>query len=263
MPNTYICTLPLKPIELKKHIPNLLTLLNLISGSSGIIASMNGSYKMAFGLMILAAIFDFLDGMVARILGVSGELGKELDSLSDVVSFGVLPSIIMYNLMNLGLGNHESMMHFGISYFPFLALIIGAMSSYRLAKFNLDTRQSNSFIGLPTPANAIFIGALSLLIHLHAGNDLVQIIGHPLVLMVISLVMSYLLIAEIPLFALKFKDLHWQGNEIRFVFIGISIGLLLLYMSKIYFALILIIPLYIGLSIINNFLLKGKAIGHD
>ncbi len=243
---------------MKKHIPNIITLLNLISGVSGIISAMNGHWELAFWLMIAGAGFDFFDGMVARLLKVSGPLGAELDSLSDMVTFGVLPSIIMYNLL---LNSHTPIVNYEVMevrVFPMIAFIIAALSGFRLAKFNIDDRQTSSFIGLPTPANALFIGALSFATYSTTCNcpEFHQLISNAYVLGGLSIVLSYLLVAELPLFALKFKNLTWNDNKIRYIFLSISVLLLVVFYQWMYMAILIIIPLYVLMSIANNLLSK-------
>ncbi len=151
---------------MKRHIPNFITSLNLFSGCIGIILALQYRIDYAAYFIAVSALFDFLDGMAARVLHVKSEIGKELDSLADVVSFGVLPGIIVYQLMAASPNTPEA--GSVISIFSLLALIIPVLSAVRLAKFNLDTRQTTSFIGLPVPANALFLGSLPL-IKMQAG----------------------------------------------------------------------------------------------
>ena len=238
---------------MKKHIPNIITLFNLTSGVSGIVAALNDNWELAFWLMIAGAIFDFFDGMVARLLKVSGPLGAELDSLSDMVTFGVLPSIMMYKML---LASHTPIVDYelmDVRVFPMIAFIIAAMSGLRLAKFNIDDRQTTSFIGLPTPANALFIGALSLATYSICDcQPFHQFISNAYFLAGLSIVLSYILVAELPLFALKFKNLSWADNKIRYIFIGISIALLVIFYQWMYMAILIIIPMYVIMSVANN-----------
>ena len=242
---------------MKKHIPNIITLLNLISGVSGIISAINGHWELAFWLMIAGAGFDFFDGMVARLLKVSGPLGAQLDSLSDMVTFGVLPSIIMYKLIlnsSTPIVNYEIM---DVRVFPMIAFIIAALSGLRLAKFNIDDRQTSSFIGLPTPANALFIGALSYASYSICHCEVFhKIISNAYFLGTLSIVLSYILVAELPLFALKFKNLSWSDNKIRYIFLSISVLLLIVFYQWMYMAILIIIPLYVLMSIAHNLLSK-------
>ncbi len=239
---------------MKKHIPNFLTCCNLFFGCIGIIFSFNGNLEYAAYCIGISAIFDFLDGFAARILKVSSPIGKELDSLADCVTFGVLPAFIMYQLMisaslekvtqDLVDGQVPTIMD---SYLPYIALIIAIFSALRLAKFNVDTRQSDSFIGVPTPANAILIGSIPLIL-LHNPTYSVFILN-PILLVALTIVMSLLLVAELPLFALKFKSFAFKGNEIRYIFLLSSVVLLVLLQ---FLAVPLIILLYVLLSIISN-----------
>jgi CDP-diacylglycerol--serine O-phosphatidyltransferase len=227
--------------------------MNLLSGVGGIVAALNGFWNVAFWLMIAGAGFDFFDGMVARLLKVSGELGKQLDSLSDLITFGVLPSIMMYKLLLESNLSYPYFTIFDVRVIPLLAFLIAAFSSLRLAKFNIDERQTSSFIGLPTPANALFIGALSYATHsICHCNPLHTIIASPFFLIPLVFLSSYILVAELPLFALKFKNLKWEDNKVRYIFIILSITLLIVFYQWSYMAIIIIIPMYIIMSIINN-----------
>jgi CDP-diacylglycerol---serine O-phosphatidyltransferase len=245
-------------MNIKKHIPNFLTCCNLLCGCLGIIVIFEpvGFFGPAYLNLIIASflifsacIFDFLDGFVARILKVQSPIGKELDSLADMVTFGVLPGFIIYSMLmrNPQIGD----------YIPFTALLIPVFSALRLAKFNIDTRQSESFIGVPTPANAILIASLPLILIQYPASS--EFILNSYFLIPLSLIMSYLLIAELPLFALKFKNFKWTGNEIRFIFLALSI--LLLAILK-WLGIPLIIFLYIILSLIQNTLIKPAAPKH-
>ncbi len=243
---------------MKKHIPNIITLFNVLSGTIGIVAVLEGHWLAGFILMIAAAIFDFFDGLIARLLGVSSPVGKELDSLADVISFGVLPGMMMFMMM---LNNRE--LDFitinEVRLAPFFAFLIPMMSAMRLAKFNLDERQTSSFIGLPTPANALFIGALSLAFHdLCPCSTIHHIISSAWFLYPTTVILSVLLVAELPLFALKFKNLKLKDNEFRFILIIGSLILLGVFYQWVYMAIIIIIPSYILLSIIENLLFKKQ-----
>jgi CDP-diacylglycerol--serine O-phosphatidyltransferase len=234
---------------LKKHIPNFITTLNLFSGCAGIIVALQYRIDYAAYFIALSALFDFLDGMAARLLHVKSEIGKELDSLADVVSFGVLPGIILYQLMAASPNSPQTGSY--VSIFSLVALIIPVLSAVRLAKFNLDTRQTVSFIGLPVPANAIFLGSLPL-IKLQAGYSdslswLTLITDNYYVLALIAIGMSLMLVSQIPLISLKFSNLKFADNKPQFI---------LLLFALVSFALIafasipLIIFAYILLSVI-------------
>lgn len=237
--------------KIKRNIPNAITCGNLLCGCLAIVKVFEGSLIGTALWVGIALVFDFLDGFLARMLKVTSPIGKDLDSLADMVTFGVVPGIVMFELMHQirEITTLEENMGFLI---PF---IIPIFSAIRLAKFNNDTRQTDSFIGLPTPANAIFICSLPLIIESY-GKENSSFILNPYILILISCTSSILLIVELPLFALKFKSFGWKGNEIRFVFILLSIVLLI---TLRFVGIPLIIVLYIGMSIINNFLTKNKT----
>lgn len=226
-------------MKIKAQIPNLLTLLNLLFGVIGIIWVLDGNILSGAYFVFIASGFDFLDGFVARLLKVQSDMGKELDSLADVVSFGVLPGLILF-MMTKNQTETES-------YLPYLTLIVPMLSAYRLAKFNLDTRQSDRFIGLPTPANALFICTLPYLA-LH-WPIVGQWLSSPLVLILLAWFFSILLIAEIPLIALKFKSLSFSKNKFRYILILISVGMFAWLQLA---GIPLVILAYIGLSVIEN-----------
>ena len=200
---------------MKKHIPNTITCCNLISGCIATYFAFLGNYELALLFIVIGAVFDFFDGMSARLLGVSSPIGKELDSLADDITFGFAPSAIIFNYL--------STFHIHLLFVPFLAFVMAAFSALRLAKFNLDERQALGFIGLPTPANALFWGSL-----IAGAGEWISSWEYALYLIVAGIfVSSYLLIAEIPMFALKFKHWGWKGNEIKYIFILSCIPLLL------------------------------------
>ena len=210
---------------MKKHIPNFITTLNLFSGCTGIIIALSYRIDYAAYFIALSAFFDFLDGMAARILHVKSEIGKELDSLADVVSFGVLPGILIYQLMAASPNTPSSLPY--ISIFSLIALIIPVLSAVRLAKFNLDTRQTTSFIGLPVPANALFLGSLPL-IKMQAGFSdslswLTIFTDNYYVLAVIAIAMSLMLVSEIPLIALKFSNLKFADNIPQYILLAFAV----------------------------------------
>lgn len=246
---------------MKKHIPNFLTCCNLFFGCIGIIFSFNKNLEFAAYCIGIAAIFDFLDGFVARLLKVSSPIGKELDSLADCVTFGVLPAFMLYQLMIQAITDNlvlEAQTPTAIdTYLPYVALLVAIFSALRLAKFNVDTRQSDSFIGVPTPANAILIGSIPLIL-LH-NPTYSEVILNPILLVVLAIVMSLLLVAELPLFALKFKSFAFKGNEIRYIFLLSSI-LLLVFLQ--FLGIPLVILLYVLLSVISN-IVTVKVINND
>jgi len=239
-------------MNIKKHIPNAITCGNLFCGCMAIVFAFEGNLVFSAYLVALAAILDFFDGFAARILKVSGELGKQLDSLADMVTFGVVPAIVMYHLLAQTFWNNmppgtemiDDKYYSILAYSPFLIAIFSAV---RLAKFNIDTRQTSSFIGVPTPANAMLICSFPLIIQHHP--QFASWILNPYFIVTVTLLMSYLLVAELPLFALKFKNFGWTDNKIRYSFLISSLILLILFQ---FLAIPIIIFLYIVLSMINN-----------
>ena len=206
---------------MKKHIPNSVTCLNLFSGCLGIVFAFQGNLIWASYAIVIAAVFDFFDGMLARLLKAYSDIGKELDSLADMVSFGVLPSVIIYQLFAL-----SPQTDFGAEWISFSAFIIAVFSALRLAKFNIDTRQSENFIGLPTPANALLIASFPLIIA-ESSTYFAEFILNHWFLAIFSFIMSMLLVAEVPLISLKFKSLKFQENLLRYILIISSVLLLL------------------------------------
>ena len=216
------------------NLPNALTCANLLSGCIGIVFCFNGDLKSAAYFVILSGIFDFFDGMAARALKIKNNIGKDLDSLADMVSFGFLPGAIMFHLFKASNTPNE--------YLPYLAFLITLFSALRLAKFNNDTRQTVDFIGLNTPMNTLFIVSLPYVAEYHP-----QVIGNWIVLAAVTVISSYLLVSEIRIFSLKFSNLKWSENKIKFVFMILS---LLLFVWQQFVALPLILLLYIGLSFV-------------
>ena len=204
-------------MSIKKHIPNTITCCNLISGCIATYYAFQAAFELALLFIVIGAVFDFFDGMVARLLHVSSPIGKELDSLADDITFGFAPSAIVFEYLR-----PETEL------LPFIVFVMAAFSALRLAKFNLDERQALGFIGLPTPANALFWGALIT----GAGEWMksAPFIGPNLSLVILAgvFISCWLLIAEIPMFALKFKHWGWKGNEIKYFFILSCVPLLLL-----------------------------------
>jgi CDP-diacylglycerol--serine O-phosphatidyltransferase len=215
-----------------KHIPNFLTCCNLVCGCLGIVTLIEGKHTPVAYFVWAACIFDFFDGFAARILKVSSPIGKELDSLADVVSFGALPALFMYMAISF---------EPPFPLLPYTALLIAVCSALRLAIFNLDETQSDSFKGLPTPANAIFITAIPFL-----TQHVFDFLHLSLTLAIISVVCSLLLVSRIDLFALKFKNFTWADNKVRFTFLVLSVSLLIVFKFA---ALPLIILSYVGLSL--------------
>ena len=236
---------------LRKHIPNAITCLNLFSGCIAIVFAFQEAYLTAALFIALAAVFDFLDGFAARLLKAYSVMGKELDSLADVVSFGVAPGVMAYSFiasqaMNIG----------SPTWLAWFGFLIPVFSALRLAKFNLDERQSSTFLGLPTPANALFwafgIGS-SFNFFLNNNFD-------PIILVLGILIFSALLVLEIPMFALKFTNFNWKGNRLRYYFLmGCIILLALLNVNGISACVVW----YILLSVLNFGFIKKRRISHS
>ncbi len=220
-----------------KHLPNFITSLNLLTGAIGCLLIANGEIITPIYLVLLAAFFDLMDGLVARQLGVSSPLGKELDSLADMVSFGLLPAYYMAVLIA----------GFTDGYIYLFGLVIAIFSALRLAQFNIDDRQIDKFIGLPTPANAIMICTLGFL-----PQDFLNIYT----LVAVTLVSSFLLVSPLELIALKFKDFQWKHNQMKYLLILIVV---ILFVTLKWQALPFIIPSYIIFSIAGNFLSKNSV----
>jgi len=239
-------------MNIQKHIPNTITLLNLLSGIIAVFYAVFGELELAGVFVVLGIVFDFFDGFAARIFNVQGELGKQLDSLADMVTSGLVPGIILFQLILRATTNSSIENLFqkdGFEFLPFLALLVTLASAYRLAKFNIDTRQNTSFIGLPTPANTLLIISLPWILAYSEIDFFTTLLQNAYVLIGISVLCSYLLNAEIPLFALKFKNYSWKDNNYKFIFLGTSVALLI---SLQFIAIPLVILLYVLVSIWNN-----------
>jgi CDP-diacylglycerol--serine O-phosphatidyltransferase len=262
-------------MTIKKHIPNALTCCNLLCGCFGILVTIYNKLDLAFYLVLIAAVFDFLDGFAARMLKVSSPIGKDLDSLADMVTFGVLPGFIMYKMIGSEYslsaisplltspvpGWHTTVFPYSL-FISFIAFIIPVFSALRLAKFNNDTRQSDSFIGVNTPANTLLISSLgyifvTVLNSEEGPGNFFDLLYNTYTLVGLTLLMSFLLVSELPIFALKFKNFGWTDNKIRYVFLIIAVILLILFQ---FYAFPFIIFLYILLSIINNIITKKEKI---
>ncbi len=234
---------------MKKHIPNLFTLGNLFCGLLAILAIINIDFMNAALFVVLGIVLDFFDGFLARILKVQGELGKQLDSLADVVTSGVVPGILMFFLIfEISDGNSEP-----DTWLAYLGFLLTLSAAYRLAKFNIDTRQSDSFIGLPTPAMSLFIISLPIIQEYTDIEFIKDLVTNNYFLIGVTLFLSWLMNANIPLLALKFKTFGWKGNEFRFSLIIISIALLVVIKAL---AIPLIILVYVLLSVLENVLVK-------
>ena len=230
-------------MSIKKHIPNSITCCNLICGCIATCFAFGGQPAMALLFIILGAVFDFFDGMTARLLGVSSPIGKELDSLADDVTFGVAPSTMIF--YELTVMDYPTLLEPLRPILPYVAFIMAAFSALRLAKFNLDERQAMGFIGLPTPANALFWGSIMV----GATSLLESNAWMAVAVIVMVFISSWLLVSEIPMFALKFKTWGWRGNEIKYIFLVTCIPLLLFLGVS---GLAAIIAWYVILSLVNN-----------
>lgn len=226
-----------------RNIPNSITCCNLISGCIATYNAFLGDIRMALLWIIVGAVFDFFDGMSARLLKVSSPIGKELDSLADDITFGFAPSAIIF--YKLSIMEYPSELLMLKPYLPYFAFVMAAYSALRLAKFNLDERQSLGFIGLPTPANALFWGALFV-----GAQNFMESTAYmlPVVLLMIC-VSCWLLIAEVPMFALKFKQWGWKGNEVKYIFLISCLPLLMIFGIT---AFSVIIAWYVVLSVVVN-----------
>jgi len=238
-------------MNIKKHIPNSITLLNLLCGCIAMVFVSKSDFEMAFYFVCLGIFLDFFDGFFARLLKVSGPLGLQLDSLADMVTSGLVPGYVMFFMLSNS--QHEIS---ASPLLPYLGFIITMGSCYRLAVFNIDTRQTNSFIGLPTPANALFILSLPLVLKYSDSLVMLEVLTNQWVLMAIILFSAYILNAEIPLFSLKVKKFSFKHNALQIVFLSFSFLLLVFFQ---YAGIPLIIISYVLLSIVSNkFLLDEK-----
>jgi CDP-diacylglycerol--serine O-phosphatidyltransferase len=234
-------------MKIKAWIPNFFTMLNLFCGCVALVMLTDQKFYLAFYFVCLGIFFDFFDGFFARKFGVAGPLGVQLDSLADMVTSGVVPGYVMFKLMAAGdVFGPES-------YFPYMGFIITLGACYRLAKFNIDTRQSDSFIGLPTPANALFFTSLPLINMAFYDDNFSGIVYNKLLLIGLIFIIAYTMNAEIPLFSLKIKDFSFAKYKLQVFFLVVCLALLVLFSV---YAVPLIIISYVLLSVINNFLTK-------
>lgn len=242
-------------MNIKKYIPNLITLGNLLCGTIAAIFAVKGDF-FGTAIMVMVGIgLDFLDGFAARLLKVQGELGKQLDSLADMVTSGVVPGIVMLQLLVNAI-DIDAVGYFGVdeygrsgSNLPYVGLILTLAAGYRLAKFNIDERQSDSFIGLPTPAMSLFVVSLPLINEYAQNQFFSSLIQNSYFLIAIIIVLSFLMNAEVPLFSLKFKDYSFKKNIVKYVFLITSIALLVFFKVM---AIPMIILLYVVVSLLQN-----------
>ena len=238
-------------MTIKRHIPNIITLINLFCGCIALVFAMKANFEMAFYFVCLGIFFDFFDGFFARLFNVSSPLGLQLDSLADMVTSGVVPGFVMFQMLSNSVNSNPALI-----YFPYLGFIIALGSCYRLANFNIDTRQTDSFIGLPTPANALFILSLPLIVKYSDSLIALELLTNNWFLVVITLLSAYILNAEIPLFALKVKKFNFKDNVLQIAFVLISLVLLVLFQFS---GVALVIVFYVFLSVIMNLITGKKA----
>lgn len=246
-------------MSLSKHIPNTITLLNLLSGTIAVIFAVQGNLVMAAIFVAVGIFFDFFDGLAARLLDVKSELGLQLDSLADMVTSGVVPGIMMFQLFRMALPDDnmqpndwtagEELLEWNLPLFALVGLLVTLASGYRLAKFNIDDRQTDSFIGLPTPANALLILSLPLILIFQPQPFLVDIILNEWFLVALTLFSCFMLNAEIPLFALKFSSWGFKENMVRYLFLIFCV-ILLIFLQ--FAAIPVIILSYVIVSMITN-----------
>ncbi|MEK6451411.1 MULTISPECIES: CDP-alcohol phosphatidyltransferase family protein [unclassified Myroides] len=238
---------------MKKHIPNIITLLNLLSGLIACVYAFDDNIHMAFLWVCIGIFFDYWDGFVARLLNVKSELGLQLDSLADMVTSGVVPGLVVYKQLANIQANQELYNLTPETYYmgvvPYLGFIITLGAAYRLAKFNIDTRQTDSFIGLPTPGNALFILSLPMIISTTDNETVISVLSNPYLLVILSILSAIIMNAELPLFSLKIKPGNIGAYKLQ---IGFVIASLILLIALQYLAIPIIILVYILLSIIKN-----------
>ncbi|MEJ6583336.1 MAG: CDP-alcohol phosphatidyltransferase family protein [Crocinitomicaceae bacterium] len=258
------------------NLANLFTASNLICGILAIVFALSGRLDLAPIAIFCGLIFDFLDGFIARLMKSSGELGKQLDSFADMITFGVAPGVIMMVVLTVQPGTFESgisigqihenylrwfnsidLTTFSGNYIPLIGLLLPFFAMFRLAKFNIDLRQSESFIGLPTPSMTLFFMVFPLaLVYNLSWNEYSILLFNPWLILCLIVVFGLLMVSEIPLFSLKVKSFGWQGNQIRIVFLLISLGLILAFRL---WSIALIVFLYLILSMIENIFSKTKS----
>ncbi len=256
----FVQSLKLKIMSITKYIPNGLTLLNLLSGLLALVSVFNGYYDHAFYFVCLGIFFDFWDGFAARKLNVSSDLGLQLDSLADMVTSGVVPGLMMFKLFDFIQAETPEYMltdeTFYMGFVPYLGFLITLASCYRLANFNIDPRQTDHFIGLPTPANALFVMSIPMIQYADQYQWLTDLLYNPYVLLVITLVSTYLLNAEVVLFSLKVKNINWKDNKLQISFLIFAVLLLILFQVV---AIPMIILSYIVVSFFVNRLKVSNA----
>jgi len=243
-------------MNLKRHIPNLITLGNLLFGTIAVIFAVNNDFEKTALFVVLGIFLDFFDGFFARILNVQGELGKQLDSLADMVTSGVVPGIVMYKLLEMTLhaNSYSSTSsffenEFVIQYLPYFGLLLTLGACYRLAKFNIDERQSDSFIGMPTPAMSLFVVFLPIINYQTDVEWVINLLNNSWFYVAVTILLTYVMNAELSLLSLKFKSYKLQGNLLKYLLI---LGSLILIYLLHYASIPVIILFYLVLSVINN-----------
>jgi CDP-diacylglycerol--serine O-phosphatidyltransferase len=244
---------------MKKHIPNFITSCNLASGFIAIIFAFNGELVTASWLILAAMVFDFLDGLSARLLKAYSEIGRELDSLADVVSFGVAPAVLLYQLITSSISASVPAFTDGLVIktlvLQLITVIMPVCAALRLAKFNIDTTQTTSFKGLPSPANALAVISILIAGHYSDCKIIDSFTGSPAALIIFTVIISLLMVTRIPLLSLKTSNLKFKGNEGRYLLIVSVILALAIFRIA---GVTLIIPLYLVVSLIS--FLFGKSL---
>lgn len=276
---------------IKRNIPNFFTLCNLFSGCVAIVFALKGNFVWSAYMVGVACIFDLLDGLLARLLNVTSNIGKQLDSMADVISFGVVPGVLLYKMIEctqlfvafsenpINFYTEQAAMDQQINYVAMTGFLVTVFSAIRLAKFNIDNRQHYSFIGLPTPSSAILIASMPLSVSdvltelmrpggmtgenitaflalTEGDNNIYHYLLQPYSVIALTLVTCFLLIAPLPLFALKFNNLSWKDNKVRYIFLALALALLILFK---FLGIPLIIILYIVSSMINTMMIRKKS----
>lgn len=238
---------------IKKNIPNIITGFNMFSGCIAVILALSGYTFYASLFIALSAVFDFCDGFSARLLKAYSDMGKELDSLADLISFGFAPAAIAYNILSVNTATDiNSLVALDTaSFILLLPLVMVVFSGFRLAKFNVDTRQTSSFIGLPTPANALFWASLPVIEQAAENQALIVVINNVYFVVISLIVLSLLLVAEIPMFSFKMKSLAFKGNAVRYFFLISFITAMIIFGLS---GLMFLIPLYILFSVLNKYM---------
>lgn len=246
----------------RRAVPNFFTISNLISGILAILFSLTGKLEWASYCIFIAIVFDFFDGFMAGILKVKSDKGKQLDSLADIVTFGVAPGFLIFVLLHVPYQNGGVISEYE-NFYPFLAFIVPVFALFRLAKYNIDTKQTNSFIGVPTATMAIFFASFPLLLqdyYSYPSDFKIEavrlVLENRTNIIILAFIFSILMVAPIPLIALKFKHYKWKGNEMKYILILLSIVSIIV--LKVW-SVPVIVGLYILLSLINNVIVKSNS----